>query len=123
MGWCVKPGRNCSTVKSVDQIPSVKTDGGQSRNAPASIGTESFLPHAQDPAIFIFLPQTEHSVPSQIFVFLPGLQTKMFYAFVTCHALCGYFITPVTQYSYQFCIAVPIYLPWTSVFTLSRVPL
>jgi len=73
--------------------------------------------------IYIYIPCTaRHTIPwkylvtlySQTLVSLPGL---------TCHEFCRYFITSVTQCSSQFRTAVPIYLPWTSVFTLSRGPL
>jgi hypothetical protein len=72
---------------------------------------------------YIYIPRTvRHTIPwryiltlyCQTLVSLPGL---------TCHAFCWYFIAPVTMCSSQFPVTVPIYLPWSSVFTLSRGPL
>ena len=58
-GVVCKNRHDLHCVKSVHQISSVKTDGGLSRNVPVSIGNASFLPHAQDPDIFIFLAQSD----------------------------------------------------------------
>jgi len=50
-GAVCKNRHDLQYVKSVHQIPSVKTDSGLSRNDPGSTGNASFLPHAQDPDI------------------------------------------------------------------------
>jgi len=60
-GVVCKNRHDLQYVKSVHQIPSVKTDGELSRNAVGSIGNASFLRHAQEPDIhiFIFLAQSD----------------------------------------------------------------
>ena len=96
----------------------------QGRTAAAQCG---LFTYKSVPVIFeppcIYIPRTVRHNISWRYILTLYCHTLVSLPGLTCPVFCVCFITLVTQCSSQFRVAVPIYLPWTSVFTLSRGPL